>query len=94
MVSLKINDVPVQVPRGSTILEAAKLAKAYVPTICYHPMLPVSGNCRICLVEMSKKGGKMLPACNTPVENGMEVYTDTKRTRESGMLRYRPFIGG
>ncbi len=61
-ISVKINGFDVTVPAGSTILEAAKVAGYKVPTLCYHPDVPATGSCGICMVKMDN--GKMVRACN------------------------------
>ncbi|MFB3895852.1 MAG: NADH-quinone oxidoreductase subunit NuoG [bacterium] len=75
-VNLTINDKPVTVPQGTTILQAAKKLGIRVPTFCYHAqMLPV-GACRVCMVEVEKMG-KLQIACATPVSEGMKVKTNS-----------------
>jgi formate dehydrogenase major subunit len=75
-ITLTIDGVAVTAKRGMTILEAAKSAGIYIPTLCYDPDLKPSGVCRICIVEVGKRGG-LLPACRTPAEEGMVVTTDS-----------------
>lgn len=72
---IKVNNKKVSVKSGQTILEAIPKELAYIPTLCNHSDLKVKANCRICLVEM--KGGKLVTACSTKVQEGMEVFTDT-----------------
>ena len=73
-VSLVIDGTKVTVPKGVSILEAARQYDIYIPTLCYHPKLPAYGGCRLCIVEI--KGGKRpVTACTTPVAEGMEVIT-------------------
>ena len=82
MVNLKINDIPVTVPQGTTILEAAKVAGIKIPTLCYLKEINQIGACRICVVEV--KGARTLVAsCVYPVNEGMEVYTSTPRVLKS-----------
>jgi len=82
MVNIKINNIPVQVPAGITILEAAKAASVEIPTLCYLKGLNEAGACRICVVEV--KGQRTLvAACVFPVNEGMEVQTNTAAVRES-----------
>ena len=82
LVNLKINDLPVSIPAGSTILEAAKKLDFRVPTLCYHEDLCVAGNCRVCVVE--QVGAKALPtACATPVSEGMEIFTNSANVRSA-----------
>ena len=85
MVSLKINDIPVTVPEGTTVLEAARNAGIKIPSLCYLKGINEIGACRICVVEV--KGAKSLVAsCVYPVSEGMEVYTNTPRVRKSRQL--------
>jgi len=82
MVNLKINNIPIQVEEGTTILEAAKRLNFRIPTLCNHPDLSVAGNCRVCVVEV--KGARLLAAsCATPVSEGMEVNTNSEKVRIS-----------
>ena len=78
MVNLKINNVDVTVPAGSTILEAARAANIDIPTLCYMKEINAIGACRICVVEV--KGARTLvAACVYPVNEGMEVFTSTPK---------------
>lgn len=82
LVNLKINNTPVVVEEGTTILEAARQLHIHIPTLCDHPDLNVAGNCRVCVVEV--KGARLLAAsCATPVSEGMEVFTNSKQVRTS-----------
>ncbi|MFO7616117.1 MAG: [Fe-Fe] hydrogenase large subunit C-terminal domain-containing protein, partial [Bacteroidales bacterium] len=79
-VNLTINDIPVAVPEGTTILDAAKKLDFRIPTLCYHQDLCVAGNCRVCVVE--QVGGKALvAACATPVSEGMTIHTNSATVR-------------
>ena len=78
MVNLKINGLPVTVPEGTTILEAARKLAIDIPTLCFLKEINEIGACRICVVEV--KGMKNLVAsCVYPVAEGMEVLTNSKR---------------
>ncbi|NTW24652.1 MAG: 2Fe-2S iron-sulfur cluster binding domain-containing protein, partial [Lentimicrobium sp.] len=80
LVNLKINNMPIAVEEGTTILEAAKKLNFRIPTLCNHPDLTVAGNCRVCVVEV--KGARLLSAaCATPVSEGMEVLTNSEKVR-------------
>jgi len=80
MVKLNINGLPVEVPAGTTILDAAKKLSFRIPTLCNHDDLCVAGNCRVCVVE--QKGAKALvAACATPVTEGMEIMTNSLTVR-------------
>jgi len=79
MPKLTINGKPVDVPDGTTVLEAAKSIGIKIPHFCYHPGLPVDGNCRLCMVEMEVRGRKaLMTSCNTPVSEGLVVVTDSE----------------
>ena len=82
MINLKINGIPVSVPEGSTILDAAKLANIRIPTLCYLKDVQCVGSCRMCLVEATGARG-LVAACVYPVSEGMEVRTNTPRVRKS-----------
>ena len=81
-VNLKINHIPVTVPEGSTILEAANLAGIEIPTLCYLKDVNCVGSCRMCLVEATGARG-LVAACVYPVAEGMEVLTNTEKCRKS-----------
>ncbi|HBP30879.1 MAG TPA: NADH-quinone oxidoreductase subunit G [Advenella kashmirensis] len=74
MVELTIDGKPVSVPEGSMVMHAASELGLYVPHFCYHKKLSIAANCRMCLVEV-EKAPKALPACATPVTQGMIVHT-------------------
>lgn len=75
-VHLKINNIPVEVPKGYTILQAAKEANIEIPTLCYLKEINCIGACRVCMVEAKNRRG-LLAACVYPVEEGLEVFTNT-----------------
>lgn len=80
--NIKINGMPVQAPKGSTILEAARLANIEIPTLCFLKDINEIGACRICVVEV--KGARSLVAsCMYPVAEGMEIWTNTPKVLES-----------
>ena len=82
MVNIKINNKPYTVPKGSTILEAARYAGIEIPTLCYLKDINQIGACRICMVEV--KGARSLVAsCVFPVNEGMEIFTNTEKVRHS-----------
>ncbi len=82
MVNLKINGIPVCVPEGSTILEAARAAGIRIPTMCYLKDVQCVGACRLCLVEATGARG-LVAACVYPVSEGMEVKTNSLKARKS-----------
>ena len=82
MVNIKINNKSYSVPKGSTILEAARYAGIEIPTLCYLKDINQIGACRICMVEV--KGARSLVAsCVFPVNEGMEIFTNTEKVRHS-----------
>ena len=81
-VNIKINGMPVEAPKGSTILEAAKLAHIDIPTLCFLKGVNEIGACRICVVEV--KGARSLVAsCMYPINDGMEITTNSPKVLES-----------
>ena len=82
MINLKINNIPVQVEEGTTILQAAKSIGIRIPTLCYMKEINAIGACRICVVEV-KGARSLVAACVYPVNEGMEVFTDTPKVRAS-----------
>ncbi len=85
MINLKIDGVPVTVPEGTTVLEAARHIGIRIPTLCYLKGINEIGACRVCLVEL--KGARSLSAsCVLPVSEGMDVYTNTQRARQARKL--------
>jgi len=82
MVTLEINGETVQVAKGSMIIQASDQAGIPVPRFCYHEKLPIAANCRMCLVDVEKTP-KPMPACATPVMEGMKVYTQSKRALDA-----------
>lgn len=74
MIKAKINNVEVQVKKGSTILSAAKQINVNIPTLCKHPDLHATANCGICIVKI-KGSNKMMRSCCTPLEEGMDIIT-------------------
>ena len=76
MVHLTIDGVPVTVPKGTLVIEAARRVGVMIPHFCYHPKLKPDANCRMCLVEIEKMP-KLQTSCSTPVAEGMAVRTAT-----------------
>ena len=85
MVNIKINGMPLSVPKGSTILEAAHQAGIEIPTLCYLKDINAIGACRICVVEV-KGARSLVAACVYPVNEGMEVFTNTPKVQKSRKL--------
>jgi NADH-quinone oxidoreductase subunit G len=80
LVRITVEGREVEVPPGTSVLEAAKLAGILVPHYCYHPSLPVVGSCRMCLVEIEKQP-KLAPSCATSVAPGMVVHVESAQAR-------------
>ena len=81
MPKLSIDGREVEVPEGTTVIQAAEKLGIFVPRYCYHPALSIAGNCRICLVEIEKIP-KLQIACNTPVAAGMVVHTKSGKAED------------
>lgn len=82
MLNIEIDGKAVQVPPGSTVMDAANQVGAYVPHFCYHKKLSIAANCRMCLVQV-EKAPKPLPACATPVTEGMKVFTASEQAKKA-----------
>lgn len=82
MLQIEIDGKELSVEQGSTVIEAALKAGTYIPHFCYHKKLSVAANCRMCLVEVEKQR-KPLPACATPVTDGMKVFTQSKVAKDA-----------
>ena len=82
MVNVMINDVPVSVPEGTTIMEAAASAGIEIPNLCYLKDLNEISACRVCCVEIEGEG-KLVPSCNNVVGEGMVIHTNSPRVREA-----------
>ena len=78
MVELEIDGKKVEVPEGSMVMHAAEKADIYIPHFCYHKKLSIAANCRMCLVDV-EKAPKPMPACATPVTQGMVVRTKSDK---------------
>ncbi len=89
MPTLTINGKTIEVPAGTNLIEAARQAGAAVPHFCYHPDLPIAGNCRMCLVHIEKMP-KLQIACNTVATEGMVVTTQNGEVDEAvkGVLEF------
>ncbi len=89
MINIEIDGKPVSVPKGSTIMDGAKQIGVYIPHFCYHKKLSIAANCRMCLVQV-EKAPKPLPACATPVMDGMKVFTHSQQaiTAQKGVMEF------
>lgn len=90
-VNLKINGIPVSVPEGTTILEAARKAHIEIPTLCFLKDVNCVGSCRMCVVEATGARG-LVAACVYPVAEGMEVRTNTEKCRQSRKMTLELFL--
>jgi NADH-quinone oxidoreductase subunit G len=77
MINIEIDGKQVETERGSTVMDAANKLGIYIPHFCYHKKLSIAANCRMCLVEI-EKAPKPMPACATPVADGMKVHTHSE----------------
>ena len=77
-VNIEVNGVPLKARKGQMIMQVTDPADIYIPRFCYHDKLTVAANCRMCLVEV-EKAPKPLPACATPVTEGMKVFTKSPK---------------
>ena len=82
MLQISIDGKEVSVEQGATVIEAAQKLGTYIPHFCYHKKLSIAANCRMCLVEV-EKAPKPLPACATPVTDGMVVHTHSKMAKQA-----------
>ena len=89
MLDIEIDGKTLQVADGSTIMDAAHRIGAYIPHFCYHKKLSIAANCRMCLVQV-EKAPKPLPACATPVTNGMKVQTHAEQAvkAQKGVMEF------
>jgi NADH-quinone oxidoreductase subunit G len=77
-VNIEVNGVPMKARKGAMIIHATDAHDVYVPRFCYHEKLPIAANCRMCLVEV-EKAPKPMPACATPVAEGMKIFTKSPK---------------
>ncbi len=89
MLEIEIDGKSLSVEDGSTIMDAAVKAGTYIPHFCYHKKLSIAANCRMCLVQV-EKAPKPLPACATPVTNGMKVWTHSEQAvkAQKGVMEF------
>ncbi len=84
MINLKINGIAVEAPKGSTVLEAARIAGIEIPTLCYMKEKNEIGACRICVVEVNEgRGFRIVTSCVYPVSEGMEVLTNSEKVQKA-----------
>ncbi len=78
MVNIEVDGQAMEVPKNSMIIEATDKVGISIPRFCYHSKLSIAANCRMCLVDV-EKAPKPMPACATPVMDGMKIYTQSRR---------------
>ena len=81
-IKCKIDNIDIEVKKGTTILEAAKQIGVKVPSLCYHPYLSIEGACRVCIVEV-KGRNDYVASCSQPVTEGMEVTTHSPQIHQA-----------
>ena len=89
MINIEIDGKQIQTENGATIIEAAHSAGITIPHFCYHKKLSIAANCRMCLVQV-EKAPKPLPACATPVAEGMKVFTHSEQAvkAQKGVMEF------
>jgi len=89
MLKITVDGREVEVPHGATVMDATNKLGVYVPHFCYHRKLSIAANCRMCLVEV-EKAPKPLPACATPVTDGMKVWTHSPaaKSAQNGVMEF------
>lgn len=93
MVKLTIDNRPIEVANGETVLQAARENGISIPTLCYHEAVAPYAACRLCVVELdSPRGPKLVAACTQPCEEGMKVVTDSPRVQASRRVTAELFM--
>jgi len=89
MASIEIDGKKLEARDGAMVIEAADEAGIYIPRFCYHKKLSIAANCRMCLIEV-EKAAKPLPACATPVTDGMKIFTKSKKAidAQKGVMEF------
>ncbi len=89
MINIEIDGKQIQTENGATVMEAAQQAGITIPHLCYHKKLSIAGNCRMCMVQV-EKAPKPLPACATPVVEGMKVFTHSEQAvkAQQGVMEF------
>ena len=89
MLTVEVDGRSVEVAHGATVMEAANRLGIFVPHFCYHKKLSIAANCRMCLVQV-EKAPKPMPACATPVTDGMKIWTHSEQARkaQSGVMEF------
>ncbi|HTL76996.1 MAG TPA: 2Fe-2S iron-sulfur cluster-binding protein, partial [Casimicrobiaceae bacterium] len=89
LLNIEVDGRAVQVPHGSTVMDAANKLGIYVPFFCYHKKLSIAANCRMCLVQV-EKAPKPVPACATPATDGMKAWTHSEQAirAQKGVMEF------
>ena len=89
LLNIEVDGRAVQVPHGSTVMDAANKLGIYIPFFCYHKKLSIAANCRMCLVQV-EKAPKPVPACATPVAEGMKAWTHSEQAikAQKGVMEF------
>src|ERR1019366_6273923 len=89
LVNIEVNGVPLKARKGQMIMQVTDAADVYIPRFCYHTKLSIAANCRMCLVQV-EKAPKPMPACATPVTDGMKVLTESEyaRTAQKSVMEF------
>src|SRR5512139_4260579 len=89
LLNVEVDGRAVQVPQGSTVMDAANKLGIFIPHFCYHKKLSIAANCRMCLVQV-EKAPKPMPACATPVTEGMKVLTHSEQAvgAQQGVMEF------
>ena len=96
MIHLTIDDKPIEVPEGRTLLEACREHGFHIPTLCYHPALEPYGGCRLCVVEISQSGRRprLVASCVYPCEEGTVVKTNSELVVRSRRMTAELILAG
>jgi bidirectional [NiFe] hydrogenase diaphorase subunit len=93
MPKLKINGLELEVEKGTTLLEAIRFLGFPIPTLCYNEGLSPYGACRLCVVDLGRdEKAKMVTSCTYPAEDGLEVFTHTKRVIETRKMLIEMYL--
>ena len=83
MPKVTVDGIEIEVPAGSTVLQACEAAGKEIPRFCYHERLSIAGNCRMCLVEVKPGPPKPQASCALPAAEGQEIFTATEMVKKA-----------
>src|SRR5512142_114212 len=92
MVKLTIDNRPIEVENGETILQATRENGISIPTLCYHEALEPYAACRLCVVELANARGKLAAACAQACEEGMDVLTNSPGVQAARRMTAEMFL--